>query len=223
MKLTNTNQMNQRGVKVLVYGAAGVGKTTLIKTCPGKPLILSAEAGLLSLADQDIDVVEINELEALNEAYLFLRDGEHDYDWICLDSISEIAEVVLHREMAKTKDPRKAYGELGQKVGQLLRSFRDIPNRCVYFSATQRYIKDDGTGALMFGPGMPGNALTQAIPYIFDEVFCLRADRNEEGDIVRTLQTQPDTRFTAKDRSGRLAMFEQPDLSIVHSKITEQA
>lgn len=219
MKLTNTRDAAGNGIKMLVYGGAGVGKTTLIKTCPGKPLILSAEAGLLSLAGEDIDVLEIKTLDTLNEAYVYLRDGEHTYEWICLDSISEIAEVVLHNEMSKTKDPRKAYGELGTKVGQLLRSFRDLPGLNVYFSATQRYIKDDAAGTLSYGPGMPGQALTQSIPYIFDEVFCLRAERNEEGALTRVLQTQPDARYTAKDRSGKLEMFEAPNLTTIHNAI----
>jgi hypothetical protein len=34
-----------------MYGAAGVGKTTSLATAPGKTLIISMEAGLLSIKD----------------------------------------------------------------------------------------------------------------------------------------------------------------------------
>ena len=40
---------------MLVYGAAGVGKTSLIRTLPD-PVVLSAEGGLLSIDDQWITV-----------------------------------------------------------------------------------------------------------------------------------------------------------------------
>ena len=49
INLKTTATIESSGVKVLVYGQAGSGKTTLIRTAPA-PLILSAEAGLLSLA-----------------------------------------------------------------------------------------------------------------------------------------------------------------------------
>ena len=53
INLKSTATIASSGVKVLVYGQAGSGKTTLIRTAPA-PLILSAEAGLLSLAGTDI-------------------------------------------------------------------------------------------------------------------------------------------------------------------------
>lgn len=219
MKLTNTRDVHSQGIKVLVYGKAGVGKTTLIKTCPGKQIILSAEAGLLPLAGEDIDVLNIDSLDTMYEIYTFLKDGEHAYEWVCLDSISEIAEVVLHTELQATKDPRKAYAELSSKVGQLLRAYRDLPGRNVYFSAKQSRFKDDTKGTMIYAPGMPGQALSQSIPYIFDEVFCFRAERDTEGTLQRTLQTQPDDQYDAKDRSGVLDMFEVPDLTAITNKI----
>ena len=49
LKFTTTNQAAQlHGVKALVYGPSGAGKTTLCATAPA-PIIISAEAGLLSL------------------------------------------------------------------------------------------------------------------------------------------------------------------------------
>ena len=41
INLKTTKAYAQNGVKVLVYGQSGAGKTTLIKTAP-KPIILSA-------------------------------------------------------------------------------------------------------------------------------------------------------------------------------------
>ena len=48
INLQNTGKATADAIKLLVYGAAGVGKTSLIPTMP-KPIILSAEAGLLAL------------------------------------------------------------------------------------------------------------------------------------------------------------------------------
>ena len=55
IKLHSTKDVTVNGVKMMVYGASGVGKTRLTTTCPN-PIIISAEKGLLSLADYDFSV-----------------------------------------------------------------------------------------------------------------------------------------------------------------------
>ena len=51
VELRSTAGFVQEGVKVLVYGQAGAGKTRLIQTLP-TPVIISAEGGLLSLREE---------------------------------------------------------------------------------------------------------------------------------------------------------------------------
>ena len=58
LKFTTTKQQ-ANCVKALVYGDAGAGKTKLCATAP-TPVILSAESGLLSLADYEIPVIDIS-------------------------------------------------------------------------------------------------------------------------------------------------------------------
>lgn len=218
MEIKNTKQAAQHGVKCLVYGQSGAGKTRLCSTAEA-PLIISAEAGLLSLRDHDLPYVEVNNIDQLREVYSFVTSSKeaNQFNWIMLDSISEIAEVVLAAEKAKSRDPRKAYGELQDQMTSLMRSFRDLP-RNVYMSAKCERVQDE-SGALMFQPSMPGNKLAQQIPYLFDEVFALRAHKNEDGTISRALQTASDGTYTAKDRSGALEAYESADLGAIYRKI----
>lgn len=220
MHITSTQEATAHGIKMLVYGQSGVGKTRLAMTCPERPLILSAEAGLLSLRGADIPVATINSISDLREAYLYVRDSD-EYSWIILDSISEIAEQVLAYEKAQTKDPRKAYGELAEQVTALVKGFRDLPGKNVVMVAKAERQKDELTGAVLVSPSLPGTKLGQGLPYLFDEVLYMRSDRNAEGEITRFLQTFPDFQATAKDRSGALAPYEVPDLAVIAEKIAE--
>lgn len=208
------------GIKVLVYGGAGGGKTRLCSTTGGNAIVISAEAGLLSLREFDLPVLQIKTMQDMYDAYAFCHSGEgRDFDWVCIDSISEIAEVVLSTEKKATKDPRKAYGELQDQMMDLLRAWRDLPGRNVYMSAKMERVKDETSGANLYSPMMPGTKLGQQIPYLFDEVFALRVERGEDGEPVRAIQTSPDFQYTAKDRSGALSMWEPPDLSAIAKKI----
>ena len=76
----------------------------------------------------------------------------------------------------------------------------------------------DEMGRLLYGPGMPGNKMAQAVPYFFDQVFALRVEKNQDGEVSRALQCQPDGQWSAKDRSGKLNAFEPPNLGDVFRK-----
>ena len=220
IQLTTTKQAAlSSGIKILVHGPAGSGKTVLAATINEPTIIISAEAGLLSLRHIDIPVITVNSLEDVQQAYAYIAgsDGEQ-FSWIALDSISEIAEQVLAYEMKQSKDMRKAYGELQAQMMDLLRAFRDLPKN-VYMSCKQERIKDDAAGTILYGPMMPGQKLAQQIPYLFDEVFALRIEKDNEGNLTRWLQTNRDIQHEAKDRSGALELFEEPNLSTIAGKI----
>ena len=222
IKLTSTKDSAAlSGLKFLVHGPAGAGKTSLCATTGEPTLIISAESGLLSLRGHDIPVIEVKDLASLYEAYDFAANSAEGqgYKWICLDSISEIGEVVLNHEKKVAKDPRQAYGALAEKMTDLIRAFRDLPGRNVYFSCKQERAKDEQTGAMLYYPAMPGNMLKQGVGYFFDFVFALRVEKDAEGNPTRWLQTQRDFNYEAKDRSGCLDMFEAPDLAGIASKV----
>lgn len=220
IKLMNTNDVHVNGVKILVHGVAGAGKTTLIGTL-SKPLVISAEAGLLSLQGKGVDFIEVRNLGDLGEAYEYALEHKDEYDAICLDSISEIAEQILSAEKKIAKDPRQAYGALQEQMGDFIRSFRDLDGVNVYFSAKTEKSTDE-MGRMLFAPSAPGNKTAQALPYFFDEVLALRVEPGEDGKPIRALQCDTDGVWSAKDRSGKLDMWEAPDLGAVIRKIKGQ-
>lgn len=225
IQLKSTKDAALDGIKVLVHGPAGAGKTSLCATTGAPTIIISAESGLLSLRGHDIPVIEVKSIDQLYEAYDFVTNTEEGraFNWVCLDSISEIAEVVLNNAKKTVKDPRQAYGQLAEQMTDLMRAFRDLPGRNVYFSCKQERAKDEQTGAMLYFPSMPGNALKSGVSYFFDEVFALRVEKDADGNPTRWLQTSRDFNYEAKDRSGCLDMFEFPNLAEIAAKISSTA
>lgn len=219
INLKTTGDIYNNGVKIVVYGASGAGKTSLIPTLPN-PVVLSAESGLLSIRDANIPFIEIASMEQLQEAYMWCRDSEEakQFETVALDSISEVAEVVLNHELKKNKDGRAAYGELNTTMTELIRAFRDLPKKHVYFSAKLEKSQDE-TGRLLYNPSMPGKSLTQSLPYLMDEILALRVERDSEGVNQRAIMCDTDGLWLAKDRSGKLEPWEAPDLGEIIRKI----
>jgi len=223
INVKTTGSLSANGVKLLVYGQAGAGKTTLVATLPS-PLVLSAEGGLLSIQDANLPYIEITSMEALKEAYQWLTESSEakGFQSVALDSISEIAEVVLNHEKKVNKDPRAAYGAMQEQMADIIRAFRDLPGRHVYMSAKLEKTQDE-MGRVLYSPSMPGNKTGQALPYFFDEVLALRVEKDVEGNTQRALMCDSDGLWLAKDRSGKLAAWEAPDLMGIITKIGAKA
>ena len=218
IQLKNTAGVTANGVKLLVYGHAGAGQTTLAASMP-RPIIISAEGGLLSIQGAALPYIEVSSMDALREAFDYVS-GEHgaEFDSIVLDSISEIAEVVLVHEKAVNKDGRAAYGEMAVQMTSIIRAFRDLPGKHVLMTAKVEKSQDE-TGRILYSPSMPGNKVGQSLPYFFDEVLALRVEKDAEGVAQRALMCDSDGLWLAKDRSGKLDAWEAPDIGAVINKI----
>lgn len=219
IQLKRTSDVHLNGVKSLVYGQAGAGKTTLATTMP-RPVIISAEGGLLSIQDADLPYIEVNTMDDLMEAFNWVSESQEasEFESVVLDSLSEIGEVVLTHEKEVNKDGRAAYGELAVKMTGLIRSFRDLPNRNVLMTAKMEKSQDD-SGRMLWSPSMPGSKMSQALPYFFDELLALRVEKDADGVVQRALMCDSDGLWSAKDRSGKLDAWEAPDMGAIIEKI----
>lgn len=219
MKFTTTDKCINDGIKVLVYGKTGAGKTRLCATAP-KPLIIAAEGGMLTLRKHTIPVIEIASYDDLLDAFTWVSENKKAsrFETICLDSISEIGDIVLQEAKKNVRDKRQAYGELLDEMMILVKKFRDLKGKHVYLSAREAKLIDSEDSTVFYLPDMPGSKLGSKLPYCFDEVFRLEvATKNKKR--VRYLRTVSTTKVEAKDRSDVLSAKEQPNLTKIFEKI----
>lgn len=217
IKIQNTAALDvSNGVKTVVYGGAGTGKTRLCASAPS-PIIVSAESGLLSLSDGEVDFIEVNSLKQFDEVYRWAKGSEeaNNYETICLDSLSEIAEVLVAELIPQYKDGRQAYKALADAMMPMLRKFRDLKEKHTCFTVKMIRIKDEDSGATTDELLMPGQVLGNQIPYMVDELFYMTVDR--KGNSL--VQTAPSRTAFCKDRSGALDNPEEPNLTKIIHKI----
>lgn len=216
---TTASIQQQAKINALIYGDSGVGKTRLALTCD-RPLVISAEGGLLSLAGHDVPYIEVNDIKSAREAVGYAIKHAGEYGTIIFDSLSEIAEIVLADALQKTPDPRKAYPEAEAAVTRLIRQLRDLPCSVIWIGKST--VVQDDMGRRIHAPMVPGSKFQDKLPYLLDLVGRLVVDTVSKEDgtqqLRRTLRFVSDGSFTAKDRSGKL-----PELCPAHiGKIIER-
>lgn len=243
---TIEEQSSANGVKVLVYGPAGVGKTVLCATLPQPIVFINSESGLLSLrADNLTRVFMANGMDeasakvraesAAKSPVLSVKNGlqlraafewlanpknHHLFKSIAWDSSSDTAEVILNIAKKTKSDPRQAYGDTAEIIADYFKKFQQIPGKHVCVTAKMSTLQDGVSGAMVNGPDFPGKQLGPSSPYWMDECFALRTAVDATTQrTFRYVQTQPDPSYTAKDRSGALDTVEIPDLTVLFQKM----
>ena len=233
MKINSTDSVKEYKIKVLINGLSGSGKTTQvtkIQAAGYKPLVVSFESGLLSIAGHKIDYVDGTRddggvlipkelrIDRLMDIYRYIlsEDSKKKYDTIYLDSLTEICQCMydaLKKEYPERKDSLVLYGELSQKMRSLIQAFRDIPYYHVVFTCLSKIEKDE-FGKRYVGYDLIGSIADKVTQY-YDESFYLRV--NGEGQ--REFICQATDTVIAKDRSSKLKPVEMADLGAIFNTI----
>lgn len=213
------------GVKCVVYGEPGCGKTPLINTAP-RPLLVACEPGLLSMRGSNVPTWEAYTPQRIDDFFNWVFSDSADlknFDTIGFDSGSECAAIYLERELSKTSksgnkvNGEAAYGEMASQTMKKLRGLYFLRNKHVYLICKQQNI-EDGSVKLK-RPYFPGKILNTDVPFLYDEILHLaKVDIVGVGMGVKALRTASTYEILARDRSGKLAEFEPPDLSALFNK-----
>ena len=129
--------------RLLFYARNKKGKTRLSYSATelGKLLYLDPEVGTEELPD-DAEIWPINKWEDMDEAFKFLKSGQHDYEWVCVDGLTRISNMALRFVMGQQEErdldrqpgmvQQRDYGKAGELMKGMLFNFHTLPMGIIY-------------------------------------------------------------------------------------------
>ena len=222
MKITKTNKVSEHKFNLAVLGMSKTGKTRLVSTIKGKPLICNADKGTLSLKDYPIDAIEINTLDDFIGFMKFVTTSnqfvDKGYDWVVFDSVSAIADIVKKGLEEKGITGFDFWGEYLKIMGGLFTTLRDT-NRFNSLTIFEVSEKENSSGLLEKKFGLEGSIRDKA-PYYFDYVMATqKISRKDKDDQYLLLTTNKDGYGFLGGRGGKLNDYEPSNLNHIINKL----
>ena len=206
------------GVKSIVYGAAGCGKTPLANTCP-RPLMLACEPGMLSMRGSTIPTYQAFTDKAIDDFfYWFFGSTEvKNYDTLVVDSISQMPDIYLQEAKKTIKHGMQQYGIMAERTMTHLRRLYFTQHKHTYLIAKEQLA--DVNGVFTRRPYFPGQQLNSDVPYLYDAIIHLA--KYPVPGIGETLafRCKGDISVMARERTGNAAEYEPPDFGALVKKV----
>lgn len=200
----------QFGVKAVIYGPPGSGKTPVLNTAP-RPVLLACEPGLLSMRNSNVPTYLGYTASAIDEFFKwFFNSAEtKNFDTIAVDSTSQMAEIYVEEAIKNNKHGLKAYGEANTRTMEHLNGLYFTRFKHTYLIAKEVWSEVDGMRMRM--PYHPGKELPIKIPHRFDAILQLGIQNIPGYGQQKAFRCQGSLDTMARDRTGSLAEFEPPD------------
>lgn len=199
------HEKNQKKV-VLVYGAPGCGKTSLLasldKSEYGKCLLVDTDHGRGKVVPEGMLATDpIHKLSELDKVYKELKGGFEGANTLIVDSLSAIVTLIM-KHVSKESDkimevPRVHQGvwsERNRMAFRTFKMFRDLPFQNIFFTAGEMWVGPDDTPKKC-KPQM-SESLSDQIAHYLDSVFRLSVKPNggRRLHIAATAQIQAGNR-----------------------------
>ncbi|MDQ4421726.1 ATP-binding protein [Sphingobium sp. DEHP117] len=246
-----------RGIKGVIFGKSGIGKTSLLWTLPATTtLFFDLEAGDLAIEGWTGDSIRPRTWEECRDFAVFiggpnpaLRDDQvysqahynavcarfgdaaaiDRYETVFIDSITVAGRLCFQwckgqpeafSDKTGKPDMRGAYGLHGREMIAWLTHLQHTRTKNVWFVGILDEKLDD-FNRKVFQPQIDGSKTGLELPGIVDEVLTMAEVKDEAGNASRAFicQTINPWSYPAKDRSGRLALVEEPHLGRLMAKI----
>lgn len=200
----------QDNIVMIVYGKAGVGKTTFAASAPNA-LVIDFENGSKFLGQRGIsvDVVRMKEWFTESEKKELWAELKN-YDSIIIDPLGEAMDKLIHHYIHKVGGPMKqstrdalsmaGWGEVKKEMRNFIKALRDTGKNIIIVA----HDAEDKDNEEIIHRIQVATKLSDEIPNMVDIISYMAVSKTEKGARYMLYTPRQAERFDSKDRTGRV-------------------
>ena len=232
-KVVSTSDVKNAKVHVLAWGDTGSGKTHLIGTAP-RPFVIAPEKGLLTLFNQDIPSIPIEDDMVIYDSIMAILDSAekkeimkdedgnilvdfNKIDTLCLDSMWKLSEMIKDEVDETSNDSFKAWGMLGTRMRKIISRMHSLGYHTI--TTCGEAVKADKMDDTLMLPvlNIQGGFRDQAM-YLFDINLYMKAETRGR-DTKYKGYTKPQNKRSAKSRVPLPTMIDDPNFQFIIDEV----
>lgn len=203
-----------RTIKMMVYGQAGMGKSTLALSTP-KPLLLDFDNGVKRINKFHLDVVDAVQIKSWQDVQSVLQEDLSSYETIVVDTIGKMMDFIITYKCGMRQLQLRDWGGVNQEFSWFVRTLGTL-NKNVVFVAHRDTRKEGDDN--VFIPSLREKNYNSIVTEL--DLLGYLEMRNENGRQVRTITFDPTSRNDGKNTCNLPGVMSIPTIIDAQGKPT---
>lgn len=180
-------------IKMMVYGQAGMGKTTFALSAE-RPLLLDFDNGVKRVNMSHLDGVDIVQISSWQDVQMVLRENLSDYRTIVVDTIGKMGDYITQYVCGNKQPQLRDWGKMNLVYTDFLRQLEMMGKNLVYVAHRDTRKEGDDT---VYIPALRDKWYNIIVSGL--DLLGYLEMKSENGRQVRTITFDPTSRNDGKN------------------------
>lgn len=201
-------------VKMMLYGQAGFGKSTVALSAP-MPLLLDFDNGVKRVNDSHLQSVDIVQVTSWNDMKVLMSENLSAYQSIVIDTIGKMMDFIISYKCGTRQPSIRDWGGINQEFSWFVRCLSDLNKNVIFVVHRDTRKEGDDT---VFVPALREKSYNSIVTEL--DLLGYMEMRNENGRVRRTITFDPTNRNDGKNTCNLPSVMEVPTIIDVQGKPT---
>lgn len=201
-------------VKMMIYGQAGMGKSTLALSAP-KPLLLDFDNGVKRVNMSHLDGIDTVQVSSWNDLQQVLQEDLSAYQTIVVDTIGKMMDFIISYKCGTRQPNIRDWGGINQEFAWLTRTLSSLNKNVIFVAHRDSRKEGDDT---VFIPALREKSYNSIVTEL--DLLGYLEMRSENGRQRRTITFDPTNRNDGKNTCNLPSILEVPTILDASGKPT---
>lgn len=208
----------QQNVKMMVYGQAGMGKSTFALSAP-KPLLLDFDNGVKRVntahLDDNVGIVQINSWQDIMNLLNYNKNDLAEFDTIVVDTIGKMIDYIIQYRCNGRNPQIQDWGTINNDFKWFTSSLSSLNKNIVFVAHRDTRKEGDST---VYVPALREKNYNSIVTDL--DLLGYLEMRNENGQQIRTITFDPTSRNDGKNTCQLPGCMQIPTILDVNGQPT---
>lgn len=193
-------------VKMMIYGQAGMGKSTVALSAP-KPLLLDFDNGVKRMNMAHLENIDTVQVTSWNDVQLVLQEDLSVYQTIVVDTIGKMMDFIITYKCGTRQPSIRDWGGINAEFSWMTRTLSSLKKHIIFVA--HRDTRKEGDD-MVFIPALREKSYNSIVTEL--DLLGYLEMKSERGVQRRTITFDPTSRNDGKNTCNLPSVMEVPTI-----------